>query len=125
MKQIIRCQYIICINKSVPVRIIIPASEIIQPCFFVEHIPSIAEGVQFTEGSGQGAGGGEGLTPSVVGVGDDFRAGIIDEGDDVALQVMDVGVLGGGCAVVPFQDGGFTGGVVEEVKGVLAVGRLI
>jgi len=50
----------------------------------------MTEGVQFAEGIGQGAGSGEGLTPSVVGVGDDFCAGIVDEGDDVALQVMDV-----------------------------------
>jgi len=37
---------------------------------------------------------------------------------------MDIGELLGGCAVISFHDGGFTGGVVEEVEGVLSVGQV-
>ena len=104
---------------------IIPVAEIVQPGFLVVDVAAVAEGVEFAEGSGQGAGGGEGFTPGVVGVGDDLSAGAVDEGDDVALQVMDVCVLGGGGAVIPFDDGGFARSIVEEVEGVLAVRRLI
>ena len=37
---------------------------------------------------------------------------------------MDVGVLGGGCAVIPFHHGGFARSIVEEVEGVIAVGEM-
>ena len=37
---------------------------------------------------------------------------------------MDVGVLGGGCAVIPFNDSGFAGSVVEEMEGVASVGEM-
>ena len=88
---------------------IIPVAEIVQPGFLVVDVAAVAEGVEFAEGSGQGAGGGEGFAPGVVGVGDDFGPGIVDEGDDVALQVMDVGEFLGFGTIVPFHDGGFAG----------------
>ena len=37
---------------------------------------------------------------------------------------MDVGILGGGGAVIPFHNSGFTGSVIEEVEGVIAVGQV-
>ena len=37
---------------------------------------------------------------------------------------MDVGVLGGGGAVIPFHYGGLAGSVVEEVEGVASVGEV-
>jgi len=90
--------------------VVIPTSQIIQPGFFVEHIPSIAEGVQLTEGSGQGAGGGERFAPGIIRIPHHGCARIIQNGNDIALEVMDVGELLGGGAVIPFHHGGLAGG---------------
>ena len=38
------------------------------------------------------------------GVVNDFCAGAVDDGDDIALEVMDVGEFLGFGAVIPFQD---------------------
>ncbi len=43
------------IDKPTPNRIIIPAPEVIQPCLLIVHIPTIAEGIQRTQCSCQGA----------------------------------------------------------------------
>ena len=37
---------------------------------------------------------------------------------------MDIGVLGGGCAIISFHHGGFARSVVEKVEGVIAVGEM-
>ena len=89
---------------------IISRWQVINFYFLIKHITPIAEGVEFAEGIGQGAGGGKGLAPGVVGVGDDFRARIIQNGNDNALEVMDVGEFLGGSAVIPFHHGGISGG---------------
>ena len=38
------------------------------------------------------------------GVENDFCAGAVDNADDIALEVMDVGEFQGSGAVIPFQD---------------------
>jgi len=92
------------IDKPTPGTDIISTPEIIQSRFFVVDVAAITEGVQLTEGGGEGAGGGERFTPSVIDVGYDFGAGAVNEGDDITMEIVDVGILGGGGAVIPFRD---------------------
>ena len=87
-------EYFIGTNKPANPRIVIPGLEVIEPRFLVVDVTPIAEGVLLAEGIGQGAGAGEGITPGVIGVFDDDLAGIVGDGHDVALSIIEEKVLG-------------------------------
>ena len=81
-------------NKPANPRIVIPGLKVVESSLLVVNIAPIAEGVLLADGVGQGAGAGEGIAPGVIGVFDDDLAGIVGDGDDVALGVVEVEVLG-------------------------------
>ena len=81
-------------NKLANPRIIVPGLEVVESSLLVVNIAPIAEGVLPAEGIGQGAGAREGIAPGVIGVFDDDLAGIVGDGDDVALSIVEVEVLG-------------------------------
>ena len=107
-------------NKPAHPGIIVPGLEVIEAGFLVIDIAPIAEGVLPAEGSGQGAGAGEGIAPGVVGVFDHDLAGIVGDGDNVALGIVKIEVLGAveanghGLAVGIAADGHAVG-TVEDV----------
>ena len=77
-----RGQIRIRIDKPAPLRVIVPALQIIQPRLGVVNITAVAKGIGCAEGRGHGAGGGQRIAPCVVGVGHDARAaGIVAVGD--------------------------------------------
>ena len=81
-------------NKSANPRIVIPGLKVVEPRFLIIDIAPVPEGVLLTEGVGQGTGAGEGIAPGVIGVFDDDLAGIVGDGDNVALGVVKIEVLG-------------------------------
>ena len=81
------------IDKSTPLRVIIPALQIVQPRFRVVDVSAVAQGVLCAEGGGHRTGGAQRIAPCVVGVGHNARAAGIDEAGHVALCVLDVEVL--------------------------------
>ena len=107
-------------NKPSNPGIIVPGLEVIEAGFLVIDIAPIAEGVLPAEGRGQGAGAGEGIAPGVIGVFDHDLAGIVGDGDNVALGVVEEEVLGAveanghGLAVGIAADGHAVG-TVEDV----------
>ena len=113
-------EYFIGTNKRAHPRIIIPGLEVVKPGFLVIDIASVPEGVLPAEGVGQGAGAGEGIAPGVIGVFDHDLAGIVGDGDNVALGVVKIEVLGAveanghGLAVGIAADGHAVG-TVEDV----------
>ena len=84
---------IICIDKSAPPRVIIPALQIVQPRFRVVDVSAVAQGVLCAEGCCHRAGGGQQIAPRVVGVAHNARAAGIDKVGHVALCVLDVEIL--------------------------------
>jgi hypothetical protein len=64
--------------------------EVIQPCFLVVDIATVAEGIRFTEGICKRTAGGKNVTPSVVGILDNGSVGRIDNRKRIALWVSDV-----------------------------------
>ena len=109
-------------NKPANPRIIVPGFKVIEPRFLVVDVTPIAEGVLLTEGVSQGTGAGEGIAPGVIGVFDDDLAGIVGDGDNVALGIVEVEVLGAveanghGLAVGVAADGHAVG-TVGDVNG--------
>ena len=110
-----RGQIRIHIDKPAPPRVIIPALQIVQPCFRVVDVPAVAQGVLFAEGGGHCTGGAQQIAPCVVGVGHDARAAGIDKAGHVALCVLDVEIL---CAVA--VHGQWAGRVVGEAQFIAA-----
>ena len=53
----------------------------------------IAEGVQLTQRVGHGAGGGQGITPCIIGVRHHLRAAAVDQPGHVALRVLQIEIL--------------------------------
>ena len=88
-----RGQIRIRIDKPAPLRVIVPALQIVQPRFRVVDVSAVAQGVLFAEGGCQRAGCAQRVAPCVVGVGHDARAAGGDEAGHVALRVLDVEIL--------------------------------
>lgn len=63
------------------------------PGFGIIDIPAVAEGVELTQCVGHGAGGGQGITPCIIGVRHHLRAAAVDQSGHVALRVLQVEVL--------------------------------
>ena len=115
-------------NKPANSRIVIPGLKVVEPRFLVVDVTPIAEGVLPAEGVGQGASAGEGIAPSVIGVFDHDLAGIVGDGDDVALGVVKIEVLGAveanghGLAVGVAADGHAVGTIKDVDKLALGIG---
>ena len=105
-------------NKPANPRIIVPGLEVVESSLLVVNIAPIAEGVLLAEGVGQGAGAGEGIAPGVIGVFDDDLAGIVGDGDDVALGIVEVEVLG----AVEANGHGLAVGVAADAHDIGTVG---
>ena len=85
--------FIVRIDKPTGFGIIVTALEVVQPCLRVIHIPAVAEGVEFAQRVGHGAGGGQRITPRVIGVRHHLRAAAVDQPGHVALRVLQVEVF--------------------------------
>ena len=107
------------IDKPAPLRVIVPALQIVQPCLRVVDVSAVAQGVLFAEGCCHRAGCGQRVAPCVVGVGHDARAAGADKAGHVALRVLDVEILR---AVV--AHGQRTGRVVGKVQLIAAPRQL-
>ena len=77
-------------NKPPELRAIIPAIEVIQPCFGIVVIAPVAEGILFPNGVAAGVGDGA-LTPGVVAVpGHHLARSGPHDGDDIPLHVVEI-----------------------------------
>ena len=111
-------EYFIRTNKPANPRIVIPGLKVVEPRFLIIDIAPVPEGVLLAEGVGQGTGAGEGIAPGVIGVFDDDLAGIVGDGDDVALGVVEVEVLG----AVEANGHGLAVGVAADAHDIGTVG---
>ena len=115
-------------NKPAHPGIIVPGLEVIEAGFLIIDVSPVPEGVLLAEGVGQGAGAGEGIAPGVIGVFDHDLAGIVGDGDDVALSIVKIEVLGAveanghGLAVGVAADGHAVGTVEDVDKLALGIG---
>ena len=98
----------IAINESENYRRIIPTSKIVKSDFYVIDIPPIAEGLDSTEGGGEGTGGGEDFAPRIVDIFYHFGASAVNQTDNIALEIMNVSIL----RPVELNNGGTVLGVV-------------
>ena len=110
---------VVCIYKSTPRGVIVTAAEVVQSRFGIIEVPAVAEGVEFAQCAGHGAGGGQRVAPCVIGVCHHLRAAAVDQSGHVALRILQVEVLR---AIV--GDGHGANFVVGEVQGCAAGGRV-
>ena len=100
------------IDKSIPMGCIIPASEVVQPRFLIEDVSAITERIANAERVRKRTGRTQQLTPCIVLVFYNKIASAVKDADDVALEVMEVGV---GCAVEVYLRGAGLR-IIEEVE---------
>ena len=77
--------YAIGINKSIPIGVIIPASEIVESGFYIIDIPPIAERLDDAQRGSEGAGGRENLAPRVIRVFYHLGSIAVNQSQHVAL----------------------------------------
>ena len=77
--------YAIGINKSIPIGVIIPASEIVESGFYIKDIPPITERLDSAHGGSEGAGGRENLAPRVIRVFYHLGSIAVNQSQHVAL----------------------------------------
>ena len=87
------------IQEPANLGIIIPALEIVQSCFGIVIIPTIAEGVRFAYGIRLRAADAHQLTPAVVDIADDLGSAAVEDADDIPLTIADIVIL----AVAPLE----------------------
>ena len=107
------------VDESSGFGVIVSALEVVQPRFGIIDIPAVAEGVEFAQCVGHGAGGGQRIAPCVIGVCHHLHAAAVDQSGHVALRVLQVEVLR---AIV--GDGHGANFVVGEVQECAAGGRV-
>ena len=78
------------IEESTHLGIVISGLEIIQPGLAVIYIGTITQRVGLAEGGGEAAGGGQHLSPGVVGILDNDGSAGIQNGNNITLQVCDI-----------------------------------
>ena len=71
--------YRIRVDESPSFGVIVPAAEVVQPRLRVIDIPAVAEGVEFAQCVGHGAGGGQRIAPRIVGIRHHLRAATLTE----------------------------------------------
>ena len=111
---------VVCITKSLPIRIIVPAPEIIQPRLLIVHVGSITERLDGTESGSKGAGGGKDLSPCIVYIFYHFCAIAVNKANDIALQIYNVTIF----SSIKLHNGRAILGIVPEVQGVAALGHV-
>lgn len=82
----------ICINKSANDRIIETGFQIVACCFFIIDIPAIPEGIEQSQRIGHRPCAAHDSPPSIVLVFYHLAAICVNQRDDIALQVVQVGV---------------------------------
>ena len=82
----------ICIQKPSMSHIIVSTAQVIQTSFFVIHVPAIPKGLDCTQRAGKGISLADRLTPSIVSIRYHFGAVAVNQANDIALQVVQVGV---------------------------------
>ena len=82
----------ISIYKSLQLRIVIPAPEVVHPGFFVPDIAPVPEGIEIPQRACHRPCGGLLAAPGIVGVLYHGVPGAIKDGQDIPLQVMDIAV---------------------------------
>ena len=87
------CNVSIRVDKPPGFGIIVSALEIVQPRFGIIDIPAVAEGVKFAQRVRHGAGGGQRITPCIIGVRYHLRAAAVDQPGHIALCILQVEVL--------------------------------
>jgi len=80
------CLSIVRIDETAQIRIVVPATQIVQTGFFVKDTPAIPEGLQRAQCSCQGASLADHLTPSIAIIRYHFGAVAVNQTNDVALQ---------------------------------------
>ena len=78
--------HIVCIDEPTQIRVVVPATQIVQASFFIKDVAAIPEGVQGTQRIGQRARLAGGLAPSIVLVFYYLAAVCVNQRDDVALE---------------------------------------
>lgn len=81
-------QQYIRIEKPIPLWVVIPASQVIQPRLFIVYIPTIPEGLDRTQRTGKRASLADRLAPSIVSIRYHFGAVTVNQTNDVSLQVV-------------------------------------
>ena len=107
------------VDESPGFGVIVAALEVVQPRLRIVDIPAVAEGGEFAQRAGHGAGGGQRITPCVIGVRHHLRAAAVDQSGHVALRVLQIEILR---AIV--GDGHGADLVVGEMQGRAAGGRV-
>ena len=107
------------INKSSPSRMIISASQIVHPGFFIVDIPTIAERVELAQAIGLDASAADGAPPCIIFVFYNNRITTVNNGYNVALQILHITV---GAAVV-YHHRWLVLRIIEEMQLVAALGH--
>ena len=102
----------VCVEESAGFGVIVAGLEVIQFGLGVVDVATVAQGVIPAHGGSLAAGGGQHITPGIVGVGDDPVAVRIHDGHHVTLQIGDVVVED---RLVVVDGDGFALGIVGEV----------
>lgn len=100
--------------------VVISTPQIIEPRLFVIHIPTIPEGLDRTQRAGESTGLAEHLAPSIVSIRYHFGAVAVNQTNDVALQIVLVGIGG----TVEDHHSRLVLHIVEEVQVVAAIGHV-
>ena len=91
--------------------------EVVKTGLGVVDIASVAQRIVCTQGGCQGAGGGQGVAPGIVGIGDNDVAGAVGDTDHITLDVGNVVIV----AAVPADGQRCALCVIGESKGLVAV----
>ena len=81
------------IDKPSGFRVIVSALEVVQSRFGIIDIPAVAEGVELAQRVGHGAGGGQRITPCIIGVRHHLCAAAVDQPGHIALCVLQIEIL--------------------------------
>ena len=108
------------IDKPIPLRIIVPTPQIVQPRLLIKDIPAIAERLHLAQRFRQLASAPQRRTPRIVAVADDGIAILIQNRNNVALQALDVGIR----RAIVHHHCRTVLRVVEEVQLVAALGHV-
>ena len=99
---------------------VVPTCKIKQSRLFVVDVTTITERLNRAQRAGHTAALANRLTPCIVLIFYNNAACAVKNGNNVALKVMHIGILG----AIKLNDGRLVVGVVEEMKGVVALGHV-
>jgi len=108
------------IHKSIQCRIIVSTSKVVQSSFHIIDIPSIPKRLDSAQCRSERTGGGEDLTPRIIGIFNYLCPRAIHQRDHVALEVVQVCVG----RAVKNHDAGLALCVVIEMQRMIALGHV-